>query len=366
MTASRFTQYRPPEKPRKRRKDGEGGKKRRRGAGAEDGSKPMQMVPDMEFSSYYGRPVVKAPPWDWRIATYLFLGGVAGGSAMLGVGAQFSDRPKLRRNSRIAAIAAAGAGSLALVADLGRPERAINMFRVFKLSSPMNVGSWLLLTFSGAAGVAALPEMDDLTGRKIPLPDALRSFMRMAASPAGIAAGLLGSPLAVYTAVLFGDTSVPAWNSAKYHLPFLFVSSASAASGGLGMITTPVDEAGPARVLAVAGAAGDVAATKVQNERMDEVNNEPYRTGRPGQMLKWAERLVIVGGIGAALGGKNRVIAGLSGATLLAASALTRFGVLEGGLESVKDPKYVIDPQKRRLEERRESGQVDDSITTVG
>ena len=41
------------------------------------------MVPDVEFSSYYGRPVVKPAPWGHEIGAYLFLGGVAGGSGLL-------------------------------------------------------------------------------------------------------------------------------------------------------------------------------------------------------------------------------------------------------------------------------------------
>ena len=34
------------------------------------------MVPDATFESYYGRNVVKAPPWKEEIPTYLFLGGL--------------------------------------------------------------------------------------------------------------------------------------------------------------------------------------------------------------------------------------------------------------------------------------------------
>ena len=59
---SEFDEYRPPQEPRRRRG---GGKKRRRGrvgAGAQDGSKEERMAEDFEFSSYYGKPVVKAPP----------------------------------------------------------------------------------------------------------------------------------------------------------------------------------------------------------------------------------------------------------------------------------------------------------------
>ena len=80
----------------------------------------------------------------------------------------------------------------------------------------------------------------------------------------------------------------------------------------------------------------------------------------------WAERLAIAGGLGTLLGGRNRVVAAASGAALLTASALTRFGVLHAGLESVKDPRRVIEPQKARLAARRAAGITDDAITTAG
>ncbi|GAB3939504.1 NrfD/PsrC family molybdoenzyme membrane anchor subunit [Corynebacterium tapiri] len=361
MPPQNFDSYRPPQEPRRRDAKPKT-KRRRRGAGAQDGSREERMVPNIEFESYYGKPVVKAPPWEWPIAVYLFLGGVAGGSALLSVGAEATGRDELRRNTRMSAAAAAGVGSLALIKDLGRPLRALNMFRVLKASSPMSWGSWLLATFGATSVAAAAAELDEVTDRRFPLPDAVRTVVHAASTPMAAVNGVLGAPLAVYTAVLFGDTSVPAWNEARRHLPFLFVSSAAAASGGLAMLTTPVEQAGPARAFAVLGAAGDVAATKAMQRQMDEVSYEPYEQGAPGKLLHWAEYLVIGGGVAAAVGGKNRVIAALSGAALLGASCLTRFGVLEAGLESTKDPKYVIEPQKRRLAQRMGAG---DSITTA-
>lgn len=363
--ANEFDSYRPPREERKRVAGARKRRRKRIGAGAQDGSREARMVPDMEFDSYYGKPVVKAPPWEWPIATYLFLGGVSGGSALLGVGAAATGRPTLRRNARIAAIGAAGLGSLALIEDLGKPSRFLNMFRVFKLSSPMSWGSWLLGAYSTAAAVAAVPEVDELTGNRLPIPAPLRPLVDAVASPAGVMSGMLGAPLAVYTAILFGDTSVPAWSESRKHLPFLFASSASAAAGGLAMVTTPTEETGPARSLAVAGAIGDVTVTQAMEKQMDSVSHEPFSTGKAGVMLKTAEWLTVAGGLGALIAGRNRAAAAISGAALLTASALTRFGVLEAGLESTKDPKYVIEPQKRRLAERREQGMTGDSITTA-
>ncbi|MEB3050931.1 NrfD/PsrC family molybdoenzyme membrane anchor subunit [Mycolicibacter sp. MYC123] len=336
---------------------------RRRGGG--DGGREMPMVPDVAFSSYYGRPVVKPAPWSHEIAAYLFLGGVAGGSGLLAAGAQLTGRKVLRRNSRLAALAAVILSAAALISDLGRPERFVNMLRTIKLTSPMSVGSWVLSAFSTGAGVAAAAEVDRLTGGRLPL-GPLRGVLRAVEGPAGLEAAVFAAPLAVYTAVLLGDTATPTWHGAHRDLPFVFVSSAGLASGGLAMLTTPVAEAGPARRLAVLGVLGDVIATRVMEQRMDPVAAEPLHQGRAGAMLRASERLAVAGGIGTLLGGRHRFVAALSGLALLAASALTRFGVFEAGIASAKDPRYTIEPQKRRLAARRAAGITDDSITTAG
>jgi Polysulphide reductase, NrfD len=362
LSTSEFDSLRPPE-PAGGRRRGKGKREGRRGAG--DGSREIPMVPEAEFTSYYGRPVVKPPPWGHEVGAYLFLGGVAGGSGLLAAGAQLTGRTKLRRNTRLTAMVAVLASLVALVRDLGRPARFLNMLRTFKLTSPMNLGSWILSAFSAGMSVAAASEVDRMTGERLPL-GPLRPVLRAVEGPAGLEAAVLAAPLAVYTAVLLADTATPTWNAAHEDLPFVFVSSASLAASGLAMITTPVAEAGPARTLAVLGVLGDLAATKLMERRMDPVVAEPLHHGVPGRMLRWSERLVIAGGLGALLGGRNRGIAALSGLALATASALTRFGVFEAGLESARDPRYTIEPQKRRLAARRAAGITGDSITTAG
>jgi hypothetical protein len=325
----------------------------------------MPMVPDAEFSSYYGRPVVKPAPWGHEVAAYLFLGGVAGGSGLLAAGAQLTGRTKLRRNTRLTGLVAVMLGAVALVKDLGRPERFVNMLRTIKLTSPMSLGSWILSFFSAGLGVAAASEVDRMTGERLPL-GPLRPVLRAVEGPAGLAAALFAPPLAVYTAVLLADTATPTWNAAHEDLPFVFVSSASLAASGLAMVTTPVAEAGPARKLAVLGVIGDLVATKVMERRMDPVVAEPLHHGSPGEMLRWSERLVIAGGLGTLFGGRNRAVAAVSGLALATASALTRFGVFEAGKESARHPRYTMEPQKRRLAARRAAGVTGDSITTAG
>ncbi|UIZ92872.1 polysulfide reductase NrfD [Corynebacterium sp. CNCTC7651] len=357
-----FDSFRPPEEPR--RPKGQrtpGQRKQRRGE--------ELMVPRAEFEqydSYYGRPIVKFPPWEWPIAGYLFLGGVAGGSALLGVGAGATGNRELQRNARIAAAGASALGSAFLVADLGRPERLLNMFRVFKLSSPMSVGSWILGSFSSAAALAAAAEVDELTGEILPLPKFARSFLQAAATPAGVFSGLMGAPLAVYTAVLLGDTSVPLWQDAREELPGLFVSSAASAASGAALVATSTANNGPARALAAIGAASDIAATKRLERNLHEPLEETLHDGKAGTLLKAAEVCVAAGGVGAAVGGRNRVIAALSGVALLTGSCLTRFGIMAAGKRSTEDPKYVVEPQRARLAKRRERGNVADSITTAG
>jgi formate-dependent nitrite reductase membrane component NrfD len=363
VTTSEYDSVRPPEPPGRGRRDGKRRRRARMDGG--DGSREMHMVPDPEFTSYYGRPVVKPAPWGHDIAAYLFLGGVAGGSAVLGAGAQLTGRDTLRRNCRLAALASVSLGAVALVRDLGRPERFLNMLRVIKLTSPMSLGSWILTAFSAGAGVAAVAEVDRITGERLPL-GPLRGVLRAVEGPAGLEAAAFGPALAVYTSVLLADTSTPTWNHARDELPFVFVSSASLAAAGLAMVTTPVAETAPARKLAVIGVVGDLVATRVMRGRMDPVAAEPLHDGRSGSMLRLSEALAVAGGIGTLLGGRRRGVAAAAGLALVAASALTRFGIFEAGIRSANHPRYTIEPQKRRLAARRAAGVTDDSITTAG
>ena len=365
MSTSVFDGYRPPESPRRRRRR-DGDQPRRRPAGGGDGSREMAMVDDVEFSSYYGRPIVKAPPWKHEIGIYFFLGGVAGGSSLLALGAQATKRPRLLRNTRITALAAVGVGALALIKDLGRPERFINMMRTFKITSPMSVGSWILAGFSSLAAIPAIAEVDRATGRRLPLPKFARRLVDVTAPVAGVGAAAMAAPLATYTAVLIADTANPVWNAGRRELPYLFASSASLAASGVAMVTTPTAEIGPAQKLAVAGVIGDVAAMHLMKENMHPAEREPLESGQPGKMLKAAEVLAIAGGVGALLARVHRVFGVVSGLALAGASALTRFGVLEAGIESTHDPRHVVEPQKARLAARRAAGIVDDSITTAG
>jgi len=307
------------------------------------------MVPDATFTSYYGRPIVKASPWERDIPAYLFLGGVAAGSSLLGAGADLTGRPALRRNSRVAALATISVSFALLVHDLGRPARFVNMLRVAKPTSPMSVGTWILTGYAPLAALAALAEGRDLLPRRLSW---VAGLLRLGARPAGLGAALLAPAIASYTAVLLTDTATPTWHDAHEHLPFVFVGSASAASGGLGMIGAPVAQAGPARRLAVGGALLELAVEHRMEKAMG-LTAEPLHEGTAGRLLRASKALTLAGTTGTLLlARRGRLGAVLSGACLLAGSACLRFAVFEAGQESARDPKYVVVPQRERIAAR--------------
>src|SRR5215207_7819606 len=246
--------------------------KRRRRVGGRRGRGEVAMVDDVEFTSYYGRQIVKTPVWKSPdVPLYLFLGGAAGSSSILAAVADLTDRPTLTRVGRLTAGGGAILSVVALVHDLGRPERFLHMLRVFKPTSPLAVGTYILSPFSAAAGATAAVELLGWFPR-------LKRF-------GGIVAALFGGPMATYTAVLLANTAVPSWRAPHKQLPFVFSGSAMAAGGGLTMIFTPVGEAGPSRKMAVAGAAIELTAMhRVENDH--GIVSEPYHEGRAGMLLR--------------------------------------------------------------------------------
>ncbi|MDT0303703.1 NrfD/PsrC family molybdoenzyme membrane anchor subunit [Streptomonospora wellingtoniae] len=309
-------------------------RERRPGGGRADGA---------EFRSYYDRPVLNQITWQARdVAGYLFLGGLAGASSALAAGADLTGRPDLARPLRYTALAAVSGSLAALIHDLGRPERFLNMLRVMKWTSPMSVGSWILAGYGPLAAAAAASQATGL----LPGPGRL----------AGLGAGVLGPAVAAYTAPLICNTAVPAWHEGYREMPFVFVGSAAAAAGGAGMVAAPVGQAGPARRAAVAGAALENAALAVMEKRMGMVA-EPYKQGTGGTLMRAATALTVGGAVVALFGGRSRAVSAVAGAALVAGSACTRFGVFRAGQASAADPKYTVVPQRRRIRDRERAAE---------
>ncbi|MEV7687901.1 NrfD/PsrC family molybdoenzyme membrane anchor subunit [Streptomyces bungoensis] len=311
-----------------------GRRRRRRGRGEQP------MVPEAEFSSYYGKPVLNKPTWKpLDIAGYLYLGGLAGGSSLLAAGADLTGRPTLARPAKLGAAGAISLSLAALVHDLGRPARFLNMLRVFKPTSPMSVGSWLLSAYAPLSMAAAAT-------------DVARRY-RLVGSAATAGAAVLGTGVVTYTAVLVADTAVPSWHEGYRELPFVFAGSGAAAAAGLGLLAAPAGQAGPARRMAVLGAALELGSFRLMKRRMG-LSAETYEQGRPRLLLRASEALTAGGAALAVLSGarRDRWLAAAAGAALLTGSAALRFAVFHAGVASAEDPKYTVVPQRERLEAR--------------
>ena len=293
-----------------------------------------------EFTSYYGLPAIKEPVWKPEVPIYFFSGGLGGASAALAFAARLSGRKKLARAATANAFAAIGVSPLLLISDLGVPKRFLNMLRVFKVTSPMSVGSWLLTVEGGLVTVTAAHEF-------------LGLFPRPLARVAGALAALVGMPVATYTAALISNTSVPVWHEGRKELPFAFAGGSAMAAGAAAALLAP-DEAGPARRLAIIGVVTEAAAIEYSKRSIGMVA-EPYSTGTAGKLAK---ATMASAGAGAAVllfaEARDSRRAGVIGSILtLLGSMLGRWMVFKAGFQSAADPRYTIQPQRERRDAQR-------------
>jgi len=112
-----------------------------------------------------------------------------------------------------------------------------------------------------------------------------------------------------------------------------------------------VQHSGPARRMAIAGAAIELTASELLKRRLGMVA-EPYERGRPGRLMRLASRMTLGATVVSTLSGRSRAVSAICGATLVASSVVTRFGVFEAGLASARDPKYTVVPQRERMAAR--------------
>jgi hypothetical protein len=312
----------------------------RRGAVAEPAAPPA------DVATYYGRPVIKSPVWEWGTAAYLFTGGLAAGTAVLAAGADVIGAARLRRACWLGSFGALLASAGLLIDDLGRPERFHHMLRVAKPTSPMSIGTWLLTAFGPGVGAAALWELLPARWRSAWPARLLRRLSRVV----GLTSAATAPGVATYTAALLAQTAVPGWQEVRGELPFVFAGSAAASGGGFGMLTAPLAEARPARVFAAVGAAGELVASRRMEQRMGLIR-EVFHQGAAGRHRRGAELLTVAGLAGTVVAaGRSRTGAAASGIALLTGSALQRFGVFEAGVASTKDPRYTVVPQRERLD----------------
>jgi formate-dependent nitrite reductase membrane component NrfD len=289
-------------------------------------------------SSYYGRPILKEPTWTPEVPWYFFTGGIGGASSVLHGIARLTGNQRLAKSSLYIGAAADIVSPVLLISDLGRPERFLNMLRVFKVTSPMSVGSWILFLSSGSSALAAV-----LQRLGIAKP------VKMLAEGTSFATG---PPLATYTATLIANTAIPVWSEARDELPWLFGASAAASAGAAATLVTPCTAAGPARRAAIGGVAAELALVQAMEKRLGFVG-EVYKQGEAGRFLRISKVCSAAGaGLLALRGRRSRLAAGAGGALVLAGELALRWSVFKAGFQSARDPRYTVLPQRERLEEK--------------
>lgn len=303
--------------------------------------------------TYYDFPVLKQPVWVWSIPVYFYVGGVAGIAATFGAAAQIVAPRETRSliiKSRWIATAGGALSAALLIYDLGRPLRFLAMLRVFRVRSPMSMGSWILTTFSTFAGAAVILPFG---------PESLRPL----AAPFGIVAGVLGLGLAGYTGVLISQTAVPVWHHSYRTTPILFLASgAAAAASAFEFLGMNEFERSAVERFGLIGKAMELAASLVLESDASRIERvgRPLKTGFSGFLWKSGKVLTIASGVLSLLPGKSRPKRIAAAVLGTAASLCIRFGVFHAGKASAMDPRATFETQRitgaERARPEKESG----------
>jgi hypothetical protein len=158
-------------------------------------------------------PVIHPAVWTWEIPLYFWLGGIATGSSFVAAAADAVGDHQSASVARRVTLAAVTPAPVMLILDLGRPERFLNMLRIFKTRSPMSMGAWCLSVFSTLAGSAVGADLIDRKGL---------------ARQLGLGTAFFGLYLGSYTGVLLASTAVPVWARSRLFLGPIFMATATA------------------------------------------------------------------------------------------------------------------------------------------
>ncbi|CAN5590719.1 polysulfide reductase NrfD [soil metagenome] len=290
-------------------------------------------------ATYYDRPVIKEPVWIWAVPAYFYVGGAAGAAVVLGEAVESLGRGEvdgLVRKARWIGAVGGATGSALLIYDLGRPERFLHMLRVWRPTSPMSVGSWVLAAASPIfAASALLPHVGGVWGR--------------AGNVAGKAAAALGLPLAGYTAVLLSNTAVPLWQEVRRSLPYLFVASAAASAAALLEMTTLNErEQGIVRRFGTFAQTAELVAAHFleRDARRIERVGLALESGMAARLWKTSKAATVTGVVVRWLPGRTRASSILSGALGSVAGVAIRFALFHAGKASARDPRASFDRQR--------------------
>jgi formate-dependent nitrite reductase membrane component NrfD len=204
--------------------------------------------------SYYNISLLQAPVWKWEIALYFWFGGISGGSYVLGRMAERFGGGRYRDLSRLASyisfVSLLPSPPL-LIYDLGDPKRFHHMLRVFKPSTPMSLGSWILSGYSLPCTAEAMRQftLDRLMTAKQRARFEASTVNKAITATNDLACVPLALGLAGYTGVLLSCASTPLWCKNTWIGP-LFSSSAAATAASavnLALDLTGADLHGPSK-----------------------------------------------------------------------------------------------------------------------
>lgn len=306
---------------------------------------PWQQIPSANYAgtTYYDRPLLKKSVWGIDIPLYYFLGGAAGAALTLGAAIQLVSprgRHPLRKLSAIChwtGIIGSTAGAGLLVHDLGRPSRFLYMMRVFRPTSPMNMGVWIL---SGAAPTAIATGL--LVNR--------RGLAGRIGEVTGYLSGIFGAALAGYTGVLVSNSSIPVWQESRRWVPAMFMaSSAATAASVIDVIAHDNCARTVTRVFGTAGRLAEiVAAAKVEHaaSRIPTVA-QPMRQGATALLWRAASGLTALGLAASLIPGRRRRWGIAAGVLSMAGSLCLRFAVHYIGNASAHDPRAAFQQQRQ-------------------
>ncbi|MGH9568274.1 MAG: NrfD/PsrC family molybdoenzyme membrane anchor subunit, partial [Candidatus Angelobacter sp.] len=301
-------------------------------------------------SGYYGIPLLKEPQWTKEIPVYFFVGGAAGAAAVVASAANLlTDDPELVRSARWIAAAGGLISPALLVKDLGVPSRFLNMLRVFKPQSAMNMGAWTLSAFSSFAAASAFANLMRQT-----LGDALP--IRIIENASGLLASATGLVLSTYTGVLIGATAIPVWNQNIRTLPHHFAASGVNSAVSL-LELIGHDDSRALNMLGLASSAYEIY-EGIELETQRTRINEPVHKGLSGAIVRTGG--ILSGPVPFALrvayavtGNRNlRKAAAWSSIT---GSLLTRFGWIQAGHSSARDHRIALELPENVKEIRKSS-----------
>lgn len=288
--------------------------------------------------SYYDLPVLKKPVWTWEIPLYFFVGGAAGCSAVIAFAARGRSRRRLAKTARKMALAGSIASAPLLISDLGRPDRFLYMLRVFKWKSPMSVGVWTLVAFSGATSAAVAVDILRARGEK-------SRVLAFAGEAAGLLSAVTGLGMATYTGVLLGATAIPAWNRRIIELPVELGMSSMGSAASILELAGHFDRALNRVALAAAGVetlSMAVASRAIVGEKRPDAGSKAPRndSGSDARMLRAGA--ILSGPLPLALrliGRRSRRLRRLAACSAIAGSLLMRYGWVAAGRRSAADSR---------------------------